>query len=478
MRIAFCTTSKGRLQHVERTIRRNIEDNSLYRDCVFVLVDYGSRDGLRGYIESELGEYLSSGRLVVYRYETDGPFRMAHAKNIAHRCGILEGGEVLVNMDADNFTGPGFAEWIDQAYSYEGDKVFLWARMIHRCSFPVRLSNRAGNNWCALPRDHEGPHSVFDHSEPETSPRVRGISGRIGVTAKAFLKLGGYDEEQFETWGHDDKDFSRRLERIGYRGVEIQAQHLGAIHHSHSLRFREYPHARPKEEGYDSGSLIPDPCKTVCNAGRIGLGTVFRNYRIPVELKPMPSRIFGVGMHKTGTTSLSSALKILGIDSAHWESGDWARKIWEEMKRDGCSRTVESHYALTDLPIAVLYRELDRSYPGSKFILTVRDEASWLRSVERHWSYSHNRYRWEWDVYPFANLIHRHIYGQTTFDAEVFVNRYRKHNDEVRDYFSGRTGDLLVMDMSRGSGWKELCGFLGMTAPAVDYPVEMVTRRR
>ena len=37
---------------------------------------------------------------------------MAHAKNMAHRLGIIEGADILCNLDADNFTGPGFASYI------------------------------------------------------------------------------------------------------------------------------------------------------------------------------------------------------------------------------------------------------------------------------------------------------------------------------------------------------------------------------
>jgi hypothetical protein len=32
-----------------------------------------------------------------------------------------------------------------------------------------------------------------------------------------------------------------------------------------------------------------------------------------------------------------------------------------------------------------VFKQLDKAYPGSKFILTMRPEAAWLRSVERHW---------------------------------------------------------------------------------------------
>ena len=56
--------------------------------------------------------------------------------------------------------------------------------------------------------------------------------------------------------------------------------------------------------------------------------------------------------------------------------------------------------------------------------------------------------------------------------------RYHDHNRDVLDYFKDRPGDLLVMDMSKGAGWPELCGFLSKNGlikdftpiPSIPYP--------
>jgi hypothetical protein len=52
--------------------------------------------------------------------------------------------------------------------------------------------------------------------------------------------------------------------------------------------------------------------------------------------------------------------------------------------------------------------------------------------------------------------------------------RYRRHNAEVLEHFKDRPNDLLVMDMSRGAGWYELCGFLRKPIPDGRYPRELV----
>lgn len=428
VRIALVTTCKGRAQHIKQTLAQNLADNAAYPNVVFVLLDYGSQDDLKSYVAHAHRADIVDGRLVYYSFPQADVFRMAHAKNMAHRLGMLEGGELIVNLDADNLTGPNFAIWLAVQYKKHGAGTFWWGKMI-----------------------------------PGVLPR--GISGRIVVPRAAFVNAGGYDE-RFETWSHDDKDFNGRLRALGYVAREIEPRFLRGVRHNDKMRFREYPHARgrPYEEVQAVCGGSP-----VANAGRFGMGVVFRNFgRRPIELNAVPTRIFGIGLHKTGTTSLHQALGILGHDCAHWKNAHWARAIWEEMKSTGRSPTLERHYALTDLPIPLLYRELDRAYPGSKFILTVRDEGEWLASVERHFSREGNKFRAQWDSDPFTHRIHRELYGRRVFDREIFLERYRRHNAEVMEYFKGRGSDLIVMRPE--SGWERLCAFLRQKIPDVPYP--------
>jgi hypothetical protein len=118
----------------------------------------------------------------------------------------------------------------------------------------------------------------------------------------------------------------------------------------------------------------------------------------------------------------------------------------------------------------MLFRELDIAYPGSKFILTIRDEWKWLTSVRNHFNPERNKYRAQWDHDPFSNRVHQLLYGRHDFDPTTFIRRYRVHNAEVRSYFKDRPQDLLVMDMDKGHGWAELCGFLGKPIPTETYP--------
>jgi len=433
MTIAFCTTCKGRTQHLARTLPQNIADNP---DAKFIVLDYNDPGDLAEYLKSKHAADISSGKLVVYQYREPGPFHMAHAKNMAHRLGILEGADVLVNLDADNFAGPGFAKYVADQFQLghaQGLDIFLWSRMV-----------KEGNQ--RLPR---------------------GVSGRIAVTRDAFILAGGYDEK-YDTHSPDDKDFNARLRRIGFEGWKIDNRFLSAILHNDKMRYREYPHAKDNT----SEDFNVQPEVAVVNAGSIGCGAVWRNFASEViQVNSIPTRIFGIGMHKTATTSLHTALKKLGYKSGHWPSAHWAKAIWREMNNMGRSPTLEKCYAVCDLPMTLLYRKLDVAYPGAKFILTVRDEWIWLTSVRKHWNHNHNQFRAQWDNDPFSNRIHEVLYGRTDFDPTTFLNRYRRHNADVLEYFRDRPTDLLVMDMDKGHGWKELCGFLNVPIPSERYPM-------
>jgi Sulfotransferase domain/N-terminal domain of galactosyltransferase len=432
--VVFCTTVKNRAQHLKLTLPQNLKNNPRSK---FVVLNYNTEDDLLQYVMSRHAAEIESGRLTLYTNFMEPKFRMAHAKNMAHRLGMWEGGKILVNLDADNLTGP--LDWSRENFedfillNIRPD-AFLWASMIK-------------------------------------GEMPRGISGRIAVTDYAFLKAGGYNEDRFIGWGSDDKDFNLRLRALGYRGIEIDATYLTGVPHNDKMRFREYPHLAKECDDYFAVNkgTIGHP---VVNDGDIGCGTVYRNddFKTPIHLDPLPTRIFGIGMHKTATTSLHHAFETLGYDSWHWSSAHAAKSIWREMNLRGRSDVIDAHHAACDLPMPPLFRQLDAGYPGSKFVLTIRDEQKWIETVRRHFDPKFNRWRAGWNQDPFSNRVHSLLYGQPDFDADIFLARYRRHNREVIEHFRDRPGDLLVMNMDAGAGWAELCGFLNAPVPADPYP--------
>ncbi|BCS31451.1 hypothetical protein TBR22_A06520 [Luteitalea sp. TBR-22] len=182
----------------------------------------------------------------------------------------------------------------------------------------------------------------------------------------------------------------------------------------------------------------------------------------------MNRKVFGLGLSKTGTSSLAEALTLLGIRTIHYPSD--ATTLRE--LRAGCtSLTVMASYdAAVDIPVAPYYAQLDAAYPGSKFILTVREEGAWLRSVELHWQLMMDWWQRAEDFRRFQEFISGVVYGAVEFDRDRFARAYAQHRAGVLAYFAGRPDDLLVMDVAAGDGWDALCPFLGVPTPNPPVP--------
>jgi Sulfotransferase domain len=180
----------------------------------------------------------------------------------------------------------------------------------------------------------------------------------------------------------------------------------------------------------------------------------------------MTPKIFGIGFHKTGTTSLADALTVLGY-RVTGPNGVRLAGMSQELAWRVASDLLEDYDAFQDNPWPILYRELDRAVPGSKFVLTVRPDDAWLDSVVRHFGTESTPMR-EWIYGVGAPVGHE----------QVFLDRYRRHNQEVVEYFEDRTDDLLVMRVTEGDGWGALCPFLSREEPDEAFPHSNPAERR
>jgi hypothetical protein len=171
----------------------------------------------------------------------------------------------------------------------------------------------------------------------------------------------------------------------------------------------------------------------------------------------MKQKIFCIGFPKTGTKSMSAALKILGY-SVTGPNGFYDPDI-EKKVFAMADRLVRKYDAFQDEPWPVIYKEMDRKYPGSKFILMQREPQSWIQSQLKDFG-SHTT--------PMRTWVYG--YGCPKGNEEVYLKRYDEHNREVDEYFRNRPGDLLVMDLAKGEGWEKLCPFLGAAIPDKPFP--------
>jgi hypothetical protein len=188
-------------------------------------------------------------------------------------------------------------------------------------------------------------------------------------------------------------------------------------------------------------------------------------------------KIFGIGLSRTGTTSLTHALTILGHRAVHFPTdpvtqSEYFRFFAEPTKSLRLS-LLDWFDAVTDNPVSCVYRQLDRAYPGSKFVLTVRGKESWLRSCELWWdrfvtpAMEHDNAR---SIRSFMQLAGTVTYGTPNFDARLFSQAYDAHLEAVAQYFCGRDRDLLILNICAGEGWQQLAPFIGAPVPDIPFP--------
>lgn len=164
------------------------------------------------------------------------------------------------------------------------------------------------------------------------------------------------------------------------------------------------------------------------------------------------NKIFGVGLSRTGTTSLSWALLRLGLKVVHFPE-----KIDD----------VFSHHAATDTRIAAQFDVLDKGFPDSLFILTVRNLDDWLHSMERFWA-AYDQFNGS----PGMRDFHAQLYGAADFDRDTYADAFVRHVNRVKAHFAARPEVFLQMDICAGDGWAKLSPFLEVPMPSIPFPTE------
>ena len=182
-------------------------------------------------------------------------------------------------------------------------------------------------------------------------------------------------------------------------------------------------------------------------------------------------KIFCIGSNKTGTTSLMDALIKLGYSVCpEYLMFNHGSKYFQEHqngKYDSLFELVNRFDSFEDRPWNHddFYIELDKKFPDSKFILTIRDTDNWIESYRR-WSKKINLSEM-W----FYKMVSQVCYGVDDFlsNEEVMRIKYNERNQKIIDYFSD-TNKLLVLNFEENSEWKSLCDFLGKPLPNYSFP--------
>jgi hypothetical protein len=171
----------------------------------------------------------------------------------------------------------------------------------------------------------------------------------------------------------------------------------------------------------------------------------------------MVGKIFGIGMSRTGTTSLNHVLENMGYRCFHFVGA---------LMADSNSDILDDVDVAMDSPIPLLFPQLDKKYPNSKFILTTRNKDSWLESM--HWLFTHGKVIWNWP--KSTQAYHRKFYGTIKYDKNILSNHYDLFHQKVFEYFKDRPRDLLVINIDRRININDICDYLDKPRINIQFP--------
>jgi hypothetical protein len=169
------------------------------------------------------------------------------------------------------------------------------------------------------------------------------------------------------------------------------------------------------------------------------------------------SKLFIIGLPRTGTTSISVALLELGLSVAHTA---FTKKSFEMAD------------AISDAPCFSDYQQLDALFAGAKFIYLSREVDKWVPSMtmllekmaphlEPKTGYFH----------PILKRSFEHTFSVSLplTDSEL-VDCYYRHQQAIFSYFKDRE-DFLSIDVSEPGSLAKMKQFLGIqTQGSPDFP--------
>ena len=168
-------------------------------------------------------------------------------------------------------------------------------------------------------------------------------------------------------------------------------------------------------------------------------------------------KVFGIGFHRTGTTTLQTCLEEFGYKVTGMREKDWKAYVQKDYRE--ISDSIAMHDGFRDMPWPLMYRYLYENISNAKFILSYRDTESWLKSCSGNYKSS------EYSMF-------RTIYGFDIFRGNENIAKevYKKHIEDVRKFFLDKPGVFLEKDFTKDHSWEDLSKFLSEPIPRRDFP--------
>ena len=171
--------------------------------------------------------------------------------------------------------------------------------------------------------------------------------------------------------------------------------------------------------------------------------------------------VFNIGLNKSGTSSLTEALNILGIKSLHYktEKGILLEKIISKNKKSNKNLfySLDHIYqGFSDFGGENCYKDLYCQYPNSKFIFTTRYFPDWFNSY----------------AYDIPKVFPKKFKTVEATRKQFIEASYHYFNKtkQIKKFFKDKPDQFLEMKICEGDGWHKLCPFLELDIPDVPFP--------
>lgn len=181
-------------------------------------------------------------------------------------------------------------------------------------------------------------------------------------------------------------------------------------------------------------------------------------------------KVFGIGLPRTGTTTLMHACRDLGFRGSTYNATAFYRNVEaqrEELAMQQIFKFIHRNTIFQDLPFPMMFKSLTVKYPDARFILTLRkDPSTWYQSLvnnaEAKKNVLHIRY------------LRKMVYGHEMPDEKnwkEFIDKYMDHEYWVRKWFE-LNPELKFIELcwENGDGWEKLCKFLDKPIPDHPFP--------
>jgi hypothetical protein len=172
-----------------------------------------------------------------------------------------------------------------------------------------------------------------------------------------------------------------------------------------------------------------------------------------IENKIIENKIICLGQPKTGTKTLKQIFVQLGkkasgdplcflrnnsdyttVNDIPIDTNNFFNNI------SYLQKNLEMFDFFHDVPYSFNYELIDKQYPNSKYILTIRDEEDWFKSLINYQHIPNT------STMSLLNVIYHHEIIMNEHKDEV-IGLYRKYNNDVITYFKDTPEKLLIIDL-------------------------------